>query len=96
MVMPQAFKSEGSAISYIRQHVAAGTEIMADDANSWDALHARYAVKRINHQLAYSDNGACTNGAESFFSRLRRGEVGHHHHIAGRLSSSLRAGERMA
>jgi hypothetical protein len=27
---------------------------------------------------------ACTNGAESYFSRLRRGELGHHHHIAGR------------
>ena len=28
-------------------------------------------------------DGACTNGAESFFSRLRRAEVGHHYHIAG-------------
>jgi hypothetical protein len=25
----------------------------------------------------------CTNGAEGYFSRLRRGEQGHHHHIAG-------------
>jgi ISXO2-like transposase domain len=24
-----------------------------------------------------------TNNAESFFSRMRRGEIGHHHHIAG-------------
>jgi len=40
-------------------------------------------VKRINHQLVYSDGIACTNEAESFFSRLRRGEVGHHHYIAG-------------
>jgi ISXO2-like transposase domain len=22
-------------------------------------------------------------GAEGFFSRLRRGEIGHHHHVAG-------------
>ena len=28
-------------------------------------------------------DGACTNGAESFFSRMRRAEVGHHHHLAG-------------
>jgi transposase-like protein len=83
MVMPSAFKSEGAAVSYIRTHVAAGTEIMADDANSWNDLHAHYAVKRINHQVAYSLDGACTNGAESFFSRLRRAEQGHHHHIAG-------------
>ena len=83
MVMPSAFKTEASALSYIRNHVATGTEIMADDANSWNDLHSHYVVKRINHQLAYSMDGACTNGAESFFSRLRRAEVGHHHHIAG-------------
>jgi transposase-like protein len=83
MVMPSAFPTEGSALAYIRNHVAAGTEVHADDANSWNDLHGHYAVKRINHQLAYSMDGACTNGAESFFSRLRRAEAGHHHHIAG-------------
>jgi transposase-like protein len=83
MVMPSAFPTEGSALAYIRNHVAAGTEVHADDANSWNDLHGHYAVKRINHQIAYSMDGACTNGAESFFSRLRRAEAGHHHHIAG-------------
>ena len=28
-------------------------------------------------------DGACTNWAEEFFSRMRRAEQGHHHHIAG-------------
>jgi hypothetical protein len=28
-------------------------------------------------------DGACTNGAESFFSRMRRAEHGHHYHISG-------------
>ena len=83
MVLPSAFKTEASALSYIRSHVAHGTEIHADDANGWNDLHGHYVVKRINHQLAYSDGEACTNGAESFFSRLRRAEAGHHHHIAG-------------
>jgi hypothetical protein len=36
-------------------------------------------VKVINHSVAYSSDGACTNGAESFFSRIRRAEQGHHH-----------------
>ncbi len=40
-------------------------------------------MKRINHQEAYSLDGACTNMAEEYFSRLRRAEIGHHHHIAG-------------
>jgi hypothetical protein len=46
-------------------------------------LHARYLTKRINHSEAYSTPEACTNQAESFFSRLRRAEIGTHHHIAG-------------
>jgi len=40
-------------------------------------------MKRINHQEAYSLDGACTNAAEEFFSRMRRAEIGHHHHLAG-------------
>jgi hypothetical protein len=40
-------------------------------------------MKRIDHQEAYSLDGACTNWAEEFFSRMRRAEIGHHHHIAG-------------
>ena len=83
LVLPAAFPSEAAALSYIRTHVAAGTEVHADDASGWNALHGHYVVKRINHQVAYSMDGACTNGAESFFSRLRRAENGHHHHIAG-------------
>ena len=81
--MPQAFSSEAGAMAFIRNHVAKETEIMADEASSWNALHARYTVKTINHQVAYSLDGACTNGAESFFSRMRRAEQGHHHHMAG-------------
>jgi hypothetical protein len=46
-------------------------------------LHARFETKRINHSQAYSDGEACTNQAESFFSRLRRAEIGIHHKVAG-------------
>jgi transposase-like protein len=81
--LPAAFPSEAAALSYIRSRVALGTEMHADDSSAWDALHGRYVMKRINHQLAYSLDGACTNAAESFFSRMRRAEVGHHHHMAG-------------
>ena len=28
-------------------------------------------------------DGACTNWAEEYFSRLRRAEAGHYHHVAG-------------
>jgi hypothetical protein len=57
--------------------------VHADEATHWDALHTFFKIKRINHEWAYSDEGACTNQAESYFARLRRAEVGTHHHIAG-------------
>ncbi len=40
-------------------------------------------MKVINHSVAYRLDGSCTNSAESFFSRMRRAEQGHHHHISG-------------
>jgi hypothetical protein len=55
----------------------------ADEAGSWDNLHERFEVKRINHQEASSLDGAYTHQAEEYFSRLRRTEIGIHHHIAG-------------
>jgi len=75
-------EEEGSAL--VAAHVAADAVVHADEASHWDALHARFATKRINHSEAYSLDGACTNQVESFFSRLRRAEIGTHHHIAGK------------
>ena len=86
--LPFVFKSEDASIPTIEQHVAPNSTIYADEASSWDSLHARYPMKRINHSEAYSDGQACTNQAESFFSRLRRAEIGTHHHIAGPYLSS--------
>jgi ISXO2-like transposase domain len=77
------FDHEASALAFLRARVDKGTLINADEASSWNDLHGRYEMVRINHQEAYSLNGACTNEAESFFSRMRRAEIGHHHHIAG-------------
>lgn len=81
--LPAVFKSEAAADNFIRSHLRAGTVVNADEASSWDKLHAKYEMQRINHSEAYSLDGACTNWAEEYFSRLRRAEVGHHHHIAG-------------
>jgi transposase-like protein len=81
--LPAVFKTEAAAVGFIRSHVKPGTVVNADEANSWDALHGRFEMKRINHGEAYSLDGACTNWAEEYFSRLRRAEAGHHHHISG-------------
>lgn len=81
--LPGVFKSEGHALAWVRHRVAKGTVLHADEAPAWNDLHARFEMKRIDHQAAYSLDGASTNWAESYFSRLRRGEAGHHHHISG-------------
>jgi hypothetical protein len=82
--LPAVFRSEAAATSWIAARVRKDTAIMADEAPSWNELHARYEVSRIDHGQLYSTGaGVYTNGAESFFSRMRRAEIGHHHHIAG-------------
>ena len=81
--VPAVFNSESQPASFIRARIAKGTVVHADEAASWDNLHERFEVKRINHQEAYSLDGARTNMAEEYFSRLRRAEIGIHHHIAG-------------
>jgi hypothetical protein len=57
----------------------------ADEASSWDGLHAHYDARRIKHSIAFHDEGVDTNQAESFFSRLRRAEIGQHHCISRHL-----------
>lgn len=82
--LPAVFKSESAALGFIASRVTKGSEIVADEATSWNDLNARFAMQRIDHQAMYSNlSGVYTNNAESFFSRMRRGEIGHHHHVAG-------------
>ena len=82
--LPHVCETEGDAVPAILERVEAGSTIHADEGSAWDVLHTRYRAHRINHSIAFSDDGACTNQAESFFSRLRRAEIGTHHHISGK------------
>ncbi len=84
---------EADAVPMIRQTVASGTEVHADELGAWNRLHASFPMKRVNHSIEFkSDDGACTNQAESYFSRLRRAEFGIHHRISGHLLQAY-AGE---
>lgn len=82
--LPFVVAKESDAVATIRQKVAMGSVVHADEARGWDVLHAHYDMKRINHSIAYSKDGANTNQAESFFSRLRRSEIGIHHRVSGK------------
>jgi transposase-like protein len=81
----QVAEREADGVAMARKAIAPEAVVHADEASHWDALAANFPIKRINHQVEYSSpDGACTNQAESFFSRMRRSEIGIHHHIAGR------------
>jgi transposase-like protein len=82
--LTQVAKSEADGVAFAVSNIAKDATVHADEASHWDKLAAYFPIKRINHKEAYSKDGACTNQAESFFSRLRRAEIGIHHHIAGR------------
>jgi transposase-like protein len=82
--LPFVFSRESAAVPMLRQRIATGSIVHADEAPGWDGLHASFDMRRINHSVAFSLDGACTNQAESFFSRLRRAEWGQHHHISGK------------
>ncbi len=84
-VIPWVVTREVDALPLIRQRVASGSVVHADEAPGWDRLMAAYDMKRVNHSVEFmGEDGACTNQAESYFSRLRRAEFGQHHHISGR------------
>jgi transposase-like protein len=81
--LPFVAPTEAAGVSVVASSVAKGSTVYADEAAHWDALEARFLAKRINHTVEYATAEANTNQAESFFSRIRRAEIGIHHHIAG-------------
>jgi len=83
--LPFIVPRESAAVPLVRQHVASGTTVHGDESGAWDALHASYPMLRVNHSREFKgDDDACTNQAESWFSRLRRAEMGVHHRISGK------------
>jgi len=79
-----AVPREADGVAIVRQRVASGSIVHADEAAGWDVLHASYDTRRVNHSKVFSDDGISVNQAESYFSRLRRAELGQHHHISGK------------
>ncbi|MCB2112194.1 MAG: IS1595 family transposase [Parvularculaceae bacterium] len=77
-------RREADGVRFAADRVLAGAKLHADEGTHWDHLEGFYVVHRINHQVAYSLSGACTNQAESYFSRLRRMVSGQHHHVSAK------------
>ena len=68
-----------------------GADISATLGNVFDGQGEKFTIGRAALELGeqlfgggdYSHHDASTNQAKNFFSRIRRAEVGMHHHIAG-------------
>lgn len=75
---------ESEAVFWLKRVIAKGSIVFADGAHAFDSLANLYELLRIHHNVAWSHNGASTNWAESFFSRLRRLHMGTYHRISGR------------
>jgi hypothetical protein len=63
----------------LSSHSTARLQTNADEDGSWNSLSDRFETARINHEEACNLDDACSNWAESRFSRMRRIEIGHHH-----------------
>ena len=83
-ILTAAAKNESAGVPAIRSHLKKGTIVHADSAACWNVLEASFHMERINHKESYWTPEASTNGAESFFSTMRRASFGIHHHISGR------------
>ena len=47
--LAQVFAGEGAAVPAIRQRIAPGTVVHADESPAWNPLHAKFAMQRVNH-----------------------------------------------
>ena len=93
------FETVLDGLAFVEAVVSPTATVHAGEASHWDAQHATYVTKRINHSEAYSWDGACTNQAESFLARLRRMVMGQHHHVSPNISISSptkRLGKRIS
>lgn len=89
--LTRPFLREAQGVDFARERVAPGSAISADEVAHWDLLEPDFDMQRINHSEAYSLGGVHTNGAESFFSRLRRMIGGQHLKVGGRYLGAYAA-----
>lgn len=81
------FDGEDQARAWLAERIDIMAKVYADDAPAWEDLNATHDLAQVCHAERYAKgegNVINTNQMESFFSRLRRFEVGTHHHVSGR------------
>lgn len=79
------FPAEHLGVKWVMENLDPTAKVFTDDAPHWNALHAFWDVKTINHsKFGFWTIEAHTNGVESTNSRFRRAQYGVYHRIAGK------------
>jgi transposase-like protein len=74
VVLPKRKKQQLHAL--VREHVEQGSNLYSDALKSYEGLDGEFAHKVIDHAEQYVDGQVHTNGAENFWSLLKRGIKG--------------------
>jgi transposase-like protein len=82
--LPFVFPTEAASVPTVKEMVASGSTIYSDEGPHWQNVRPDFKLRIVEHKSAYFWDGVHTNGAEGYFSRLRRSELGQHHHISGK------------
>jgi hypothetical protein len=61
--LPLIVPRESAALPLIRKHVASGTIVHGHESGAWDALHASYDMRRVNHPKSEVWRGYCQRSA---------------------------------
>lgn len=69
-VMPT--RKKNALQSFVKDHVAPGSELFTDELKSYDGLDSEYAHQVINHAESYVRGTVHTNPVEDFWSLLKR------------------------
>ena len=70
---------------FVRQHATPGAHVYSDGHAAYVPLEGEYDHRAVHHSAGtYVIEGTHTNGIESFWSMLRRGEHGTYHHWSAR------------
>ena len=76
-------ESDPETIAVIKDSVARTAHVITDAAPVYNLLLGSYRISTVNHDECYSNAlGVNQNQAESFFARVRRGEMGQYHRFS--------------
>lgn len=82
-LLTNVYDKESGITDFLIERLHPETVIYTDESTSWIKLHKAFDGHTINHRERYVDGHITTNRVESFFSRMRRAEMGQYHSIAG-------------